>query len=81
MILLSSAGCHLCEDARVSLAALATEFPISVREVDMASPEGRDLVGRYRPPMPPAILVNGAMFSVGRLPRKKLRRVLEARAA
>lgn len=81
MILLSSEGCHLCTNARESLASLAVEFPISVREVDMASAEGRELVSRHRPGMPPALLVDGELFSVGRLPRAKLRRYLEARAA
>jgi hypothetical protein len=29
----------------------------------------------------PVVLVDGALFSVGRLPRGKLRKLLEARAA
>jgi hypothetical protein len=81
VVLLTSEGCHLCDDARDSLSSLAAEFPVSVREVEMTSPEGRRFVERYRPAMPPAILIDGELFSVGRLPRTKLRRYLEARAA
>jgi len=40
-------------------------------------PEGMLLVQRHRPAMPPAVLIDGTLFSVGRLPRKKLRKLLE----
>ena len=77
VILLTAAGCHLCEDARSSLETLAGEFHLAVREVDMCKPEGLELIRRHRPPMPPAVLIDGALFSFGRLPRTKLRRRLE----
>lgn len=80
VILLTSAGCHLCEDARGSLKSLAGEFDLEVREVDMSSAEGLELIRRYRPPMPPAVLIDGELFSFGRLPRTKLRRILEGQA-
>jgi hypothetical protein len=37
-------------------------------------------VERYRPAMPPVVLVGGRLFSAGRLPRRKLRRQLERMA-
>jgi len=77
IVLVSSEGCHLCEDAREALEDLGRAFPIELREVDMSSPEGRAIVERFRPPMPPAVLVDGELFSSGRLPRKKLLRRLE----
>ena len=80
IVLITSSACHLCSDARAALDELRREFPIEVREVDIASHEGRGIVERFRPPMPPAVLVNGALFSFGRLPRKKLRRHLEQAA-
>ncbi|MBI3647581.1 MAG: glutaredoxin family protein [Actinobacteria bacterium] len=80
IVVVTSPACHLCEDALEALAELSEEFPLSVREVDMASPEGRQLVERHRPSMPPAVLVDGVLFSSGRLPRKKLRRYLERAA-
>ncbi len=75
--LLTSPACHLCEDALQALEELGRDFPLSVCEIDMLSPEGRSLVQRFRPPMPPAVIIDGALFSFGRLPRKKLRRYLE----
>jgi hypothetical protein len=80
IVLITSSACHLCHDARAALDELSREFPIELRVVDIASAEGRRIVERFRPPMPPAVLVNGALFSFGRLPRKKLRRKLQEAA-
>ena len=80
VVVLSSPACHLCEEALEALAELERRFPIRVREVGMDSPEGREQVRIHRPAMPPAVLVDGSLFSVGRLPRKKLRRLLERAA-
>ena len=80
VVVVTSTSCHLCEDAVQVLAELSREFPISVREVDIRSPAGARIVADHRPPTPPAVQVNGALFSSGRLPRKKLRRYLETAA-
>ena len=80
VVVLSSPACHLCEDALESLAELRREIPIRVREIGMETPEGRELLRIHRPAMPPAVLVDGSLFSVGRLPRKKLRKALEPAA-
>ena len=80
IVVLSSPACHLCEDALEALAELGAQFPIRVREVGTQTPEGRELVRIHRPAMPPAVLVDDSLFSVGRLPRKKLRRLLERAA-
>jgi len=80
VVVLSSPVCHLCHDALEALIELGREFPIRVREVGMETPEGRELVHVHRPAMPPAVLVDGVLFSAGRLPRKKLRRLLERAA-
>jgi len=80
VVVLSSPACHLCEDALETLAELGSEFAIRVREVGMETPDGRELLRIHRPAMPPAVLVDGSLFSVGRLPRKKLRKALERAA-
>ncbi len=77
VVLVTSPGCHLCGDARDGLAELAREFPVEVREVAAASPEGLALMARHRPALQPLVLIDGEPFSVGRLPRRKLRRVFE----
>ena len=73
-------GCHFCDDAQDALAELALEHPLDVELVDAGSPLGVRLVGEHRAGMFPLVLLDGAFFSTGRLPRRKLRAVL-ARAA
>jgi hypothetical protein len=80
VVVLTSPACHLCEDALEALAELGREFPVRVREIGMESPEGRELIRMHHPAMPPAVLLDGVLFSAGRLPRKKLRRLLERAA-
>lgn len=72
-------ACHLCEDALEVLAALATEHPLVVIRIAGGSPEGRALMARHRAPMSPLVLVDGELFSWGRLPRRKLLRLLDER--
>lgn len=82
VLVVTSPACHLCEDALDALAELARDHPLSVREVSLESDEGGAVFERFRPPSPPFVLVDGELFSSGRLPRKKLRKRLErARAA
>lgn len=74
-----SQACHFCEDAETALADLAREFPLHIDRIDAADPRGEALVRTHRAPMYPLVLVDGAFFSFGRLPRKKLRKRLEQR--
>ncbi len=77
VVVVRSPACHLCEDAIEVLAELGGEFALRVRIVEMESPEGRVIVARQRPALFPAVVIDGDLFSFGRLPRKKLRRMLE----
>jgi hypothetical protein len=72
-------ACHLCEDAQDALAEAAKRWPIRIEVVDADGPPGMDLVGRHRPASFPLILIDGQFFSQGRLPRRKLRALLDAR--
>ena len=74
-----SPACHFCDDAQRVLAEFAAEYPLAVELVDAGEPRGQALVAVHRAPMFPLVLVDGVFFSVGRLPRKKLRKVLAAR--
>ena len=77
-VVVTSPGCHLCEDA---FEVLHDAGPaVVVRTVDIRSDEGRALVERHRPALTPLVLVDGAPFSVGRLPRGKLRKLLAGRS-
>lgn len=75
--LVHSPACHFCDDAAAALAELATTHRIEVTTVALESAEGAELVARHRPGMNPLVLVDGEFFSSGRLPRKKLLRLLE----
>jgi hypothetical protein len=78
--LVHAPACHFCEDAQHQLDAFAGRFPLVVREVGIDSVEGRRLVAAHRPAMSPLVLVDGAYFSAGRLPRRKLESLLLSRA-
>ena len=75
-----SAGCHLCDDAEAVLADLARDFRLEITLVDAVEPWGQALVREHRAPMYPLVLVDGMFFSFGRLPRKKLRKLLDVHA-
>lgn len=74
-----SEACHFCADAQHELTRLAATFPLTVDTVDMRSAAGRDLMTRHRAAMSPLVLLDGAFFSSGRLPRRKLAKVLDQR--
>jgi hypothetical protein len=78
--LVHAAACHFCDDARTALTELEREHDLTVELVEADSDEGRGLVARHRPAMFPLVLVDGEYFSVGRLPRGKLRALLAARS-
>lgn len=77
--LVHSEACHYCDDAGAVLAEFAREFPLDIRLVALDSPEGEEAVAAHRPAMSPLVLIDGRYFSAGRLPRKRLRALLDAR--
>ncbi len=80
VVVVRSRGCHLCEDAIEALDELGREFPLRVRVVQLETPEGRAIMAKHRAGLSPAVVIEGELFSSGRLPRKKLRRMLERTA-
>ena len=74
-----SEACHFCEDAHRALAALAASYPLDVNNVDVRSEAGRALMACHRAPMNPLVLLDDTFFSSGRLPRRKLEKVLRGR--
>jgi len=77
VVVVRSPACHLCEDAIEALGELGATFPLDVRVVEIDSEEGRAILARRRPALSPAVVIDDQLFSSGRLPRKKLRRMLE----
>ena len=74
--LVEAPACHLCEDARSALAALARSYPMTVHVMSIGDKSGRALMDHHRAPMSPLVLLDGQYFSSGRLPRRKLERRL-----
>ena len=51
---------------------LATRLPISIREVDLLSEQGRKLVAVGRVAFPPALFLDGRAIAHGRLSARRL---------
>ncbi len=77
--LLTQPACTSCEQAKEVLARLALEYPLQINEIGLATAEGLALSARHGVVFAPGILLDGDMFSYGRLPEKKLRRALSQR--
>ena len=72
-------GCHFCDDAQAVLAGLVSDgHTIEVTSLDARAADGQALMREHRAAMTPLVLVDGSFFSQGRLPRRKLLRLLEA---
>ena len=74
--ILTQASCASCMQAKEFLSALNQEYHLEVREVSLETEEGRELAGRTGVVFAPGVLINGELFSYGRLSEKKLRRHL-----
>ena len=81
VVLVEAPVCHLCHDASEVLHDAARSYRLTVRRVDIASPEGRAIIRQHRAPMPPVVVVDGELLGWGRLSRGKLRRRLEGLSA
>jgi hypothetical protein len=78
--LVEAPACHLCDDAKSTLAVLAQSLPMTIQVLSISSVHGGALMAQHRAPMSPLVLLDGQYFSSGRLPRRKLeRRLKEAR--
>lgn len=74
-----SEACHFCDDAHRALEQLSETYRFTVETVDVRNETGRRLMQVHRASMSPLVLVDGDFFSHGRLPRRKLIKVLEQR--
>lgn len=79
VIVVEAPACHFCAEARAVLDVLAAEYPLQLEVVDIRSDRGRELVAAHRPALNPLVLLDGEFFSNGRLPRRKLDKLLAQR--
>lgn len=75
--LLTQPSCSYCEHAKEILTRLANEYPLRVTEIGMQTEEGGKLAIKHAVLFAPGILLDGKLFSYGRLSEKKLRAQLE----
>lgn len=79
--LLTQRDCGYCEHARMVLARVGADHPVTVTEIDMTDGEGRALAVRAGVMFAPGLLVNGRPFGYGRISERRLRRTLQRLAA
>lgn len=72
VVVVTSPGCHFCEDALTVLAELAETRPLRIETVSLSSERGRSLLVRHRVAFPPIVLLDGEFFGYGRISRKRL---------
>lgn len=74
--ILTQRSCVFCDQAAEILHRLAPQYGLEIHEVSLDSEEGRTLAMRHGVMFAPGILLEGKLFSYGRLSEKKLRRHL-----
>ncbi len=79
--LLTQADCGYCEHAKAVLGRVGEDYSLRVTEIDLATPEGKQLAERAGIMFAPGVLLDGKGYACGRLSERKLRRTLSARRA
>ncbi len=78
MILVTREGCVHCSQTKEILKKIKPDYPkLSVREVDITTPKGQKLVGKYGIMSSPGIIINGKLFSMGGSTEKELRKKID----
>lgn len=79
VVVLTQADCSFCVQAKEALGRVAEDYDLRISELDLASVEGERLGIANGVMFPPGILLDGRLFSYGRLSERKLRRELDKR--
>lgn len=75
LTLVSREGCVHCAQTKEILKKIQPEYPeLVVKEVDMTTPEGQELIGKYGIMSSPGIIINGDLFAMGGTTETDLRR-------
>jgi len=77
--LLTQSSCSYCDHAKEILGRLANEYPLRITEIGIQTEEGEKLAIKHAVLFAPGILIDGTLFSYGRLSEKKLQNHLKAR--
>ncbi len=78
MILVTREGCVHCSQTKEIIKKIQPDYPeLSVSEVDIITPKGQELVGKYSIMSSPGIIINNKLFSMGGSTEKELRKKLD----
>ncbi len=80
VVVLTQADCTLCDHAQSVLGRLSREFALRISPLNIGSPQGELLARDNGVLFAPGVLLDGSLFSYGRLSERKLRRELSRRA-
>ena len=76
LLYVSAPDCHLCEDGRRIVEALARGAGLGVVELRWSEARARELTERDGVPFPPAVYLDDRLLGYGRLSARRLRKVL-----
>jgi hypothetical protein len=74
LTLISKPGCHLCDDARVVVTAVAAEFP-GVELTELSILDDPELFERFAEEIP-VVLIDDAVHNIWRIAEDRLRTAL-----
>lgn len=70
---LTMPGCHNCEAAKKIFDEIMPDFSnVEVKEIDMTTPDGQELVQKYGIMSSPGIVIDDKLFSTGGVNKDKL---------
>lgn len=75
--LLTKPECTYCDQAKQVLDRIAADYLVTVESVSLESPQGDALARSVGAIFAPVVLIDGELFSYGRLSERKLRRHLD----
>lgn len=78
---LTQTSCTYCDKAKEILDRLALDFSFNLSEISLETDEGKRLAIKNGVMFAPGILIDGDLFSFGRLSEKKLKSKLELEGA
>lgn len=74
LTLVTKEGCVHCAQTKELLKRIQPEYPkLAVKEVDMTTREGQELIVKYGIMSSPGIIINGDLFAMGGTTEKELR--------
>jgi glutaredoxin len=77
--LLTQPHCALCDHAKEVLARVGQQYRLHITEIGLGSEDGRRIAQSAGVVFAPGVLIDGQLFSFGRLSHRRLTRDLDRR--